>query len=128
MDRGIDQRDDTLPREAVVADIGGTNARFAVADLATLELSRISQSPCAAHPTFAAALCAYLAELSAPVDHAAIARACGWHGVRVEDPNALAGALRAASNADRPTLIDVISDPAAVPPITAFDGKLPDLA
>jgi acetolactate synthase-1/2/3 large subunit len=61
-----------------------------------------------------------------PVDHAAIARACGWHGVRVEDPNAIAGALRAASNADRPTLIDIISDPAAVPPITAFDGKLPD--
>ena len=62
-----------MPREAVVADIGGTNARFAVADLATLELSRISQSPCAVHPTFAAAFRAYLAELSAPVDQAAIA-------------------------------------------------------
>jgi acetolactate synthase-1/2/3 large subunit len=61
-----------------------------------------------------------------PVDHAAIARACGWHGVRIEDPNDIAGALAAAANSDRPTLIDVISDPAAVPPITAFDGKLPD--
>ena len=33
------QREDALPREAIVADIGGTNARFAIADLATLEPS-----------------------------------------------------------------------------------------
>ena len=37
------QREDALPIEAIVADIGGTNARFAVADLATLRLSHISQ-------------------------------------------------------------------------------------
>ena len=67
------KREDALPREAIVADIGGTNARFAVADLATLELSHTSQTLCATHPTFTAAFCAFLAELSAPLDHAAIA-------------------------------------------------------
>ena len=34
---------------ALVADIGGTNARFALADLETLELSEIRQFPCAEH-------------------------------------------------------------------------------
>jgi acetolactate synthase-1/2/3 large subunit len=63
-----------------------------------------------------------------PVDHAAIARACGWFGVRVENPGDIAGAFSAASKADRPTLIDIISDPAAFPPIRSFDGKLPDPA
>jgi acetolactate synthase I/II/III large subunit len=60
------------------------------------------------------------------VDHAAIARACGWTGVRVEDPGALAGALHTALAAPGPTLFDVISDPKAYPPISSFDGRLPD--
>ena len=81
------QREDALPREAIVADIGGTNARFAVADLATLELSRISQILCAAHPTFTAAFRAYLAELSAPLDHAAIAVAAPVTGEDVHLTN-----------------------------------------
>ncbi len=59
-----------------------------------------------------------------PVDHAAIARACGWSGVRVEDPADLRPALEDAARADVPTLIDVISDPDAWAPITAFEGKL----
>jgi glucokinase len=67
------QREAPLPREAIVADIGGTNARFAVADLSTLDLSHISQVLCAAHPTFAAAFSSYLAELPGPLDHVAIA-------------------------------------------------------
>ena len=81
------QREDTLPREAIVADIGGTNARFAVADLATLELSRISQVLCAAYPTFTAAFCAYLADLSAPLDHAAIAVAAPVTGEHIHLTN-----------------------------------------
>ena len=64
----------------------------------------------------------------APVDHAAIARACGWTGVRIDDPAALAGALAAAAAAPGPTLLDVIADPDAAPPITAYVGKLPDLS
>jgi len=55
-----------------------------------------------------------------PVDHAAIARACGCRGVRVEDPAEYLPALRAALAAPEPTVIDVITDPAAYPPITFF--------
>ena len=84
-----------MPREAIVADIGGTNARFAVADLATLELSRISQFLCSAHPTFAAAFRAYLAELSAPLDHAAIAVAAPVTG-EDRSPHQLTLVLRQA--------------------------------
>ena len=80
-------REEALPREAIVADIGGTNARFAVADLVTFELSRISQILCAAYPTFTAAFCAYLAELSAPLDHAAIAVAAPVTGEDIHFTN-----------------------------------------
>ena len=59
-----------------------------------------------------------------PVDHAAIARACGCIGVRIEDPADYGPALDAALAADRPTVIDVVTDPDAYPPITMFDGPL----
>jgi glucokinase len=81
------QRKDALPREAIVADIGGTNARFAVADLVTLQLSHISQALCAAHPTFTAAFCAFLAELSTPLDHAVIAVAAPVTGEHIHLTN-----------------------------------------
>lgn len=58
------------------------------------------------------------------VDHAAVARACGCNGVRVEDPADFAAALRAALASDRTTVIDVMSDPNAHPPITVFEGRL----
>lgn len=60
-----------------------------------------------------------------PVDHAAIARACGVNGIRVEDPSAYADALTEARKADAATVIDVITDPDAYPPITMFEGRLP---
>jgi acetolactate synthase-1/2/3 large subunit len=60
----------------------------------------------------------------APVDHAAIARACGCRGVRVERPSDYLPALREALAADETTVIDVITDPDAYPPITLFDEKL----
>ena len=59
----------------------------------------------------------------APVDHAAIAAACGCIGVRVEKPENFARALRAALQADRLTVIDVMTDPQARPPITVFEGR-----
>jgi len=59
-----------------------------------------------------------------PVDHAAIARACGLNGVRVEDPVEYGPALDRALTADATTVIDVITDPAAYPPITSFEGRL----
>jgi acetolactate synthase-1/2/3 large subunit len=59
-----------------------------------------------------------------PVDHAAIARACGLTGVRVEDPADYGPALDQALRADATTVIDVITDPAAYPPVTSFEGRL----
>lgn len=60
----------------------------------------------------------------APVDHAAIARACGCEGYRVERAGDFASALRAAVASGAPAVIDVVTDPSAYPPLTAFDGKL----
>jgi acetolactate synthase-1/2/3 large subunit len=58
------------------------------------------------------------------VDHAAIARACGCNGIRVEAAEAFAPALQAALASDTTTVIDVVTDPRAFPPITLFEGKL----
>jgi acetolactate synthase-1/2/3 large subunit len=60
-----------------------------------------------------------------PVDHAAIARACGLAGHRIEDPADFRPALQAALAAKETTVLDVIADPAAYPPITSFEGRLP---
>ena len=62
----------------------------------------------------------------APVDHAAIPRACGVQGVRVENGEDYLSALRRAMASGKPCLIDVITDPAAYPPITLF-APLEDL-
>ena len=58
-----------------------------------------------------------------PVDHAAIARACGVNGVRVERAQDLAGAIEDARRADEMTVIDVVTDERAYPPVTSFTGK-----
>ena len=60
-----------------------------------------------------------------PVDHAAIARACGVQGRRVEDPADYAAALDEAAAARDTTVIDAIVDGDAYPPITSFEGKRP---
>lgn len=60
----------------------------------------------------------------APVDHAAIARACGLEGIRVGRAEDYGPALEAAAKRSSTTLIDVITDASAYPPITAFDGRL----
>ena len=54
-----------------------------------------------------------------------IARAAGCRGVRIDDPADFAPALAEAfAMTDRvTTVIDVLSDPDALPPITAFEGK-----
>jgi acetolactate synthase-1/2/3 large subunit len=60
----------------------------------------------------------------APVDHAAIARACGIGGLRVEDRHHLRTALAEAMSGKRPMLLEVMTDPGAHPPISLFDGTL----
>ncbi|WP_433427627.1 pyruvate dehydrogenase [Nonomuraea sp. CA-141351] len=51
-------------------------------------------------------------------DYAAIARAAGAHGVRVEDPHDVRDAIRETLNHDGPALLDVVTDPnaLAIPP------------
>lgn len=57
-----------------------------------------------------------------PVDHAAIAKACGLGGIRVERPEQIGPALDEALAAGQTVLIDVITDPDAAPPITGFEA------
>ncbi|GGV18167.1 pyruvate dehydrogenase [Streptomyces litmocidini] len=56
-------------------------------------------------------------------DFAAIARAAGAHGVRVEKPKHLAGALKDAFRHKGPALVDVVTDPNAlsIPPKISAD-------
>jgi acetolactate synthase-1/2/3 large subunit len=57
-----------------------------------------------------------------PVDHAAIARACRLPGIRVERVDEIGPALDTAlANQSQTTLIDVVTDPDAHPPITLFE-------
>ncbi|WP_164662292.1 acetolactate synthase catalytic subunit [Tropicibacter sp. Alg240-R139] len=58
----------------------------------------------------------------AEVDHAAIARACGCRGVRVSEAKEVLSALTDAFASDTATLIEVMTDPDAFPPISLFDG------
>jgi acetolactate synthase I/II/III large subunit len=57
-----------------------------------------------------------------PVDHAAIARAVGATGIRVETAAELGPALEKALAGDTVTVLDVLTDPDAYPPITAWAG------
>jgi acetolactate synthase-1/2/3 large subunit len=57
-----------------------------------------------------------------PVDHAAIARAVGAAGVRIEDPADVGPALEKALATGTVTLLDIMTDPDAYPPITAWSG------
>ncbi|MER5624767.1 acetolactate synthase catalytic subunit [Streptosporangium sp. NPDC002544] len=57
-----------------------------------------------------------------PVDHAAIATAVGATGIVVDHPDAIAPALRKALDSSNTTVIDMIVDPDAYPPVRAFDA------
>ena len=60
-----------------------------------------------------------------PVDHAAIARACGLKGIRLERAADIAAVIGEALAADGTVVIDVLADPDAMPPVTAFT-RLPN--
>ncbi len=62
-----------VPQRALVADIGGTNARFAIADLESFELSAPKTMFCAEYPSLTDAAKVYLAGLEARPRVAAIA-------------------------------------------------------
>ena len=59
-----------------------------------------------------------------PVDHAAIARACGCEGVRIESPADFKPALERALRSPLTTVLDVIIDPKAYPPLTLYEGRI----
>lgn len=61
---------------AVVADIGGTNARFCRINLNTYELDHIQVFPCADYPTLTDVMVAYRDAQKVPLVHVAIAIAC----------------------------------------------------
>lgn len=58
-----------------------------------------------------------------PVDHALIAKACGCEGVRVENPDDFLPVLQDALKRGGVTLIDVVTDEKAYPPVSSFHGK-----
>jgi acetolactate synthase-1/2/3 large subunit len=59
------------------------------------------------------------------VDYAAVARALGAEGVRVEEAAALPAALDAALGCGRPALLDVLVDKEVWAPVTNFEGIVP---
>ncbi|HEX2944239.1 MAG TPA: acetolactate synthase catalytic subunit, partial [Rhodopila sp.] len=60
------------------------------------------------------------------VDHAAIARACGVAGHRVERGEDVGAVLDTAFASNEPALIDVVTDPDAKPPISFYAGHYPE--
>lgn len=58
-----------------------------------------------------------------PVDHAAIARAVGAHGIRVDSADKLGSAIDEAMKQDKITVIDVVTDPNAFPPVTGYEAN-----
>lgn len=58
-----------------------------------------------------------------PVDHASIARATGCAGVRIDRPEQFLPALKTAFAAPQTTVLDVVTDEHAFPPITAFEAS-----
>ncbi|MCO5063557.1 MAG: acetolactate synthase catalytic subunit [Rhizobiaceae bacterium] len=59
----------------------------------------------------------------AAVDHAAIARACGLTGIRVDKPEEFLPALEKAMASRSTVVLDVITDERAFPPVTLFEDK-----
>jgi acetolactate synthase-1/2/3 large subunit len=60
----------------------------------------------------------------APVDHAAIARACGAQSIRIDEAKDIHDALAGSLRSEKPSLIEVITDSEAHPPLSLFDGTL----
>jgi acetolactate synthase I/II/III large subunit len=61
----------------------------------------------------------------APVDHSAIARACGLEAWRIDSPEQVRPRLADALASSKPVLLELMTDPDAYPPLTMYDGALP---
>ncbi len=77
-----------LPSHAIVADIGGTNARFSRVALDSLALDKVAVYPCAQFATLADALTHYMQQQDlADVKHVAVAIACPVTGDQISMTN-----------------------------------------
>ncbi|KUM51630.1 glucokinase [Rheinheimera sp. EpRS3] len=77
-----------LPAHAIVADIGGTNARFSRVELASLALDKVAVYPCAEFATVADALTHYQQQQGlTDIKHVAIAIACPVNGDQISMTN-----------------------------------------
>lgn len=77
-----------LPSHAIVADIGGTNARFSRVALDSLVLDKVAVYPCAQFATLADALTHYMQQQDvADIKHVAIAIACPVTGDQISMTN-----------------------------------------
>ena len=56
----------------------------------------------------------------APVDHAALAVACGCRSARIEDPAHLSSTIATAIESNEPFVIEVMTDPDAHPALSIF--------
>jgi pyruvate dehydrogenase (quinone) len=101
---------------------GWEDPRFIVCVLTNRDLAEVSweQREMEGEPRFEAS------QALPDVDAAAYARLLGLDGVRVEDPEDLAAGWRRAFSADRPFVLDVVTDPNVplLPPFPAGAAKL----
>lgn len=72
---------------ALVGDVGGTNARFALVHPGSVELHHIKVLPCAEFDNLDGAVRAYLQQVGVTVQEACIAFACPVHGDEVKMTN-----------------------------------------
>ena len=113
-------------RQALVGDIGGTNARFALADLDALSLDRVSVHPCRDFASLEDALGAYLATLTQVPARACLAVAAPLRGETVRMTNLnwsfTADSLRTASGiADLRLINDFEAQARVLPHLAARD-------
>src|SRR5262249_30573888 len=98
------------PSTALVADIGGTNARLAIADLATLQVSGPASFRCGEFPSLEAVVAEFLKRVPHRPTAAAVAVAAPVVGDTVRLTNSpwslVHGELRTAIGVDRLLLLN----------------------
>jgi thiamine pyrophosphate-dependent acetolactate synthase large subunit-like protein len=52
-----------------------------------------------------------------------LAESIGAMGIRVEKPSEIQDAVARALNAGRPCVVDVVSDPSPIPPLTSYVNR-----
>lgn len=97
-------------REALVGDIGGTNARFAMADIDELTIDHFAAFSCRGFPSLEAVIAAYLASVPHRPKMASLAIAAPIWGKRIEITNLdwsfTHEDIAAATGAETPVLVN----------------------